>query len=137
MGIAALVLGIVGLLASLVPCVGMFAIPLTLLAVLFGALGLRRPKDGTQAPGRGMAIAGLVCGVLGTLIAIVYIYLYISVAPEIKKEFEKEMQRQEKKMEAERARLDNAGEKPDLEKPDTEKPDTEKPATPEPEKTGH
>jgi hypothetical protein len=124
----------------------MYAIPLTLLAVLFGALGLRRPKDGTQPSGRGMAIAGLVCGAVGTLIAICWIYLYISAGPEIKKgiqvELQKEMQRQEKKMEAEKARLDKAGEKPDTEKPDTEKPDTEKPgtekpATPDPEKKDH
>src|SRR6185295_2828473 len=110
MGIAALVLGIVGLVASFVPCVGMFAIPLTLLGVLFGALGLRQSRDGMPAPGRGMAIAGLICGAIGTLIASYWIYIYVTVGPELKKgfqeEFQKQMQRQERKLEAEKARLD-------------------------------
>jgi hypothetical protein len=132
MSIAALVLGIVGLVASFVPCLGMYAIPLTLLGVLFGALGLRRPKDGTPPSGRGMAIAGLICGAIGTLIAIYWIYVYVTVGPVLKKgiqdEFQKEMQRQEQKLEAEKARLDKAG-KPDVEKPATTDPagsDTEK-----------
>jgi hypothetical protein len=51
--IAALVLGIVGTVVALIPCLGMYAIPLTLLAVVFGALSIKREQ------GRGMAVAGL------------------------------------------------------------------------------
>jgi hypothetical protein len=71
MGIAALVLGIVGAVFSLVPCLGMYALPVTLLAVVFGALGMRKPE------GKGMAIAGLVCGMVGTCVACYWLWLYL------------------------------------------------------------
>lgn len=54
MHIAALVLGIIAILISLIPLLGMYAIPLAGLAILFGVLSLRKSK--------GLAIAGLVCG---------------------------------------------------------------------------
>ncbi len=68
MPVGSLVLGIVGLVLSLVPFFGMYALPLTLLAVLFGALGLK------SVTGRGVAIGGLICGILGTVIASWWIY---------------------------------------------------------------
>jgi apolipoprotein N-acyltransferase len=61
MGIAALVLGIIGLLISFIPFIGMYALPLTVLALIFGALGMRKKP-------RGLAIAGLVLGLLGSCI---------------------------------------------------------------------
>lgn len=73
MPIAALVLGIIGLVLSLVPCLGMYAMPLTVLAVILGALGMK------AATGRGMAIAGLVCGIIGTCVAGWWIYAYLTV----------------------------------------------------------
>jgi hypothetical protein len=81
MGIAALVLGIVGLLGSFVPCLGMYAIPFTVLAVLFGVVGVRPSRDPRAQSGRGMALAGLICGGIGTLIAAYWIYLYITIVP--------------------------------------------------------
>jgi len=71
MPIAALVLGIVGLVLSLVPCLGMYAMPLTLLAVILGVFGMK------AATGRGMAIAGLVCGIIGSCIAAWWIYAVV------------------------------------------------------------
>ncbi len=59
MGIAALVLGIIGLLLSFIPFFGMYALPLTVLAVLLGGFGMRKLP-------RGLATAGLVLGLLGT-----------------------------------------------------------------------
>jgi hypothetical protein len=73
MNIAALVLGIVGLLFSLVPCLGMYAIPLTVLAVIFGAIGMKKPV------GKGMAVAGLVCGLVGTAIGAYWLYAYLTL----------------------------------------------------------
>lgn len=55
--IAALVLGICSLLFS---WWGLATLAMVILAVTFGARGLSRP-------GRGMAIAGLVCGLAGGL----------------------------------------------------------------------
>lgn len=132
MAIAALVLGIVGLVCSFVPCLGMYAIPLTLLGVLFGALGLRAPKDGSPARGKGMAIAGLICGGIGTLIASYWIYVYVTVGPDLKREFEdgfrRELQEQERKLEEERNRADKAPAAPSAETGSDTGSDTEQPA---------
>jgi len=72
MNIAALVLGIVGLVFSFIPCLGMYALPITVLAVILGAIAMRQPK-------KGMAIAGLICGMLGTVIASYWLYVYLTV----------------------------------------------------------
>lgn len=58
MGIAALVLGIIGLLVSLVPFLGVVAFPLAILALIFGGLAIRAKAH------KGIGIAGLVTGLL-------------------------------------------------------------------------
>jgi hypothetical protein len=82
MNIAALVLGIVGLVFSFIPCLGMYALPITLLAVILGAIAMRQPK-------KGMAIAGLVCGMLGTLLAGYWLYVYLTVKDGVSDAFHK------------------------------------------------
>jgi hypothetical protein len=61
---AALVLGIVASCIGLIPILGIFALPCALLAIIFGAIGIRRNVK------RGFAITGLVTGVLGIVLAI-------------------------------------------------------------------
>ena len=58
MAVAALVLGIVGLLLPI----------LSVLALIFGGIGMSKANQG--ASGKGMAVAGLVLGILGTLVLI-------------------------------------------------------------------
>lgn len=84
MPIAALVLGIVGLLFALIPCLGMYALPLTVLAVIFGAVGMKK-----QA-GKGMAIAGLVCGIVGTAVAAYWLYAYLTLKNAVETEIEEQ-----------------------------------------------
>lgn len=79
MGVAALVLGIIGLLLSLIPLLGIYAAPLTVLAVILGIVGIRKPQ------GRGMAIAGLVCGVLGCIVVALWLLLFGRASSEITK----------------------------------------------------
>jgi len=66
LAIAALVLGIIGLLLSwlIVPAI------LSILAIIFGFLGRSKAKNQPHVGGTGMAIAGLVTGIIGVLIAI-------------------------------------------------------------------
>ena len=64
LGIAALVLGILGLLTSIFIVGG----ALGLIAIILGVMGLGRVKRG-QATNRGMAITGIVLGVLALIIA--------------------------------------------------------------------
>jgi DNA-directed RNA polymerase subunit RPC12/RpoP len=62
--VASLVLGIIGIPAG---C----TILVPLLAIVFGVIGYNQINNaGGEASGKGMAIAGIVCGVVGTLIGI-------------------------------------------------------------------
>lgn len=65
LAIAALVLGILGLIASPWPFGSYLAVLLSLLAVIFGIIAVRRPI------GKGMAIAGLILGGLALIISII------------------------------------------------------------------
>ena len=60
LAIAALVLGIVGAASWLLPICGL---PINILAVIFGAIGIKSSKQG-------MAITGLVLGSIGVLLGI-------------------------------------------------------------------
>ena len=61
--VASLVLGIIGIPAF---C----AVLPPILAIIFGIVGYNQvSKSGTEGGGKGMAIAGIVCGVIGCLIA--------------------------------------------------------------------
>lgn len=73
MAVASLVLGILSLLLffTIVP-----PFILGALAVIFGALGLSKAKQG--APNKGLALAGLICGGVGILAAIAFIALVVT-----------------------------------------------------------
>ena len=71
MGTAALVLGIIGLLLAFIPIIGMISWILTLLAILFGIIGLS--KRGSP---KGTAIAGLITGGLGLVVCIGWAILF-------------------------------------------------------------
>ena len=73
MAIASLVLGIIGV----IPCFwnGLFAI----IALVLGIIAVRKINAGTAAPdGRGMAIAGIVLGGIGTAITLLLLVLVVS-----------------------------------------------------------
>ena len=66
-----MVLGIIGLVFSFIPLFGFFfALPLGILAVVFGAVGLRRVSR-HEANNRGAAIAGLVTGLIALVIGLI------------------------------------------------------------------
>ena len=67
MAVASLVLGIVGLVISFIPCLGSYGLLLTLPGVVLGAIGLSSAAK-KNAP-KGLAIAGLVCSIIGSVIA--------------------------------------------------------------------
>jgi DNA-directed RNA polymerase subunit RPC12/RpoP len=63
--VAALVLGIIGIPAFI-------CFPVPILAIVFGGIGYNQVnKGGGEGGGKGMAIAGIVCGVIGCGIALV------------------------------------------------------------------
>lgn len=71
------VCGIVAAAISWVPLINVFALVLSIIAVAFGAVGLRRAnayaRDGYGPVGRGMAITGIVIGVIGLIFALIFI----------------------------------------------------------------
>ena len=75
LGIAALVLGILSIPAAFFVGAG---IVFGLLAIIFGIIGLRRVKA-RRADNKGMAIAGLITGIIGALLSIVVIALLVFV----------------------------------------------------------
>lgn len=64
---AALVLGIVAIVLS---CVLYISIPCGILAIVFGAIGLKSSK-------RGMSISGIVTGIIGMIISISIILILV------------------------------------------------------------
>jgi len=65
--VASLVLGIIG-----IPAACLFIPPV--LAVIFGIIGYNQvSKSGIEGGGKGLAIAGIVCGVIGCAISLYYI----------------------------------------------------------------
>ena len=68
MGIASMVLGIVGLVFSFIPCLGTYGIFLTVPGLVLGAVAIAKASKNGGA-GKGVAIAGLVCSIIGSVIA--------------------------------------------------------------------
>jgi hypothetical protein len=75
MATAALVLGILALITSFTVIGGVL---LGLLAIIFGIIGLRRANRGL-ALGRGRAIAGIILGLLGIVVAGLLIAVGVSL----------------------------------------------------------
>lgn len=69
MGTAALVVGVVALVLAALLIFFPIAFILGILAVIFGALGIRR-ADRDEANNKGHAIAGLVCGAVAFVLAV-------------------------------------------------------------------
>lgn len=69
MGTAALVVGVVALVLAVLLIFFPIAFVLGILAMIFGAFGIRRADRG-EANNKGHAIAGLVCGAVAFLLAV-------------------------------------------------------------------
>lgn len=65
MSIAALVCGIVGIVGSWIPLVSYFTLIPAILGVVFGSKGQKIAK--ATGEGKGLATAGLVLGIIGTV----------------------------------------------------------------------
>jgi hypothetical protein len=66
LGIAGLVLGIIAVVFSFVPCLGAYAVFPGALAIVLSAISISQANK-ANAP-KGLAIAGLVCSIVGTSI---------------------------------------------------------------------
>lgn len=98
LAIASLVCGILSLIICYIN--GLFGLP----AVICGHMAMKRTRPDSQPPrnGRGMAIAGLICGYIGiaiqtAIIAIIGFAVSNGGLDEFEKEFEKEMEKEMQK----------------------------------------
>ncbi|MBH5337256.1 DUF4190 domain-containing protein [Streptomyces pactum] len=72
MGTAALTVGIIGLVCGLTYFLWLFAIVLGILAIIFGSIGKGKAQRG-EANNAGSATAGIVCGIVGMVIPLIYL----------------------------------------------------------------
>jgi ABC-type transport system involved in cytochrome c biogenesis permease subunit len=77
MGIVALVLGIIGLLGSWIPCLNIFSVFFSVVAIILGAIAYSQAKKGNASTT--MPIIALILGVVGTIITIV-MYLFVAAS---------------------------------------------------------
>ena len=70
LGVAALILGIIGALSGIPMILFWLAGPLGVLALIFGLVGLSRAKKG-QATNKGVAVTGTILGALAIVLAVV------------------------------------------------------------------
>ncbi|MEU9121985.1 DUF4190 domain-containing protein [Streptomyces sp. NPDC048506] len=93
LGIAALILGIIGALSGIPMILFWLAGPLGLLALIFGLVGMSRAKKG-QATNKGVAITGTILGALAIVLAVVGVIVTVlavnKAVDEVHKEYEQQ-----------------------------------------------
>ncbi len=92
--IVALVTGIIGLVLSWIPGINLLSVILAIVAVITGVIGLR---NAALAGGRGMAVAGIITGVLGFLLALLILVGLANVVsdPAFRQELDRQLEEQQ------------------------------------------
>lgn len=72
LGTAGFVLGLVGLIFSPIPLVGVIAWPLVIVGLILSLIGLAKARKG-EATNKGLAVAGVVLSAIGLVICIVWV----------------------------------------------------------------
>lgn len=81
LSVAALVVGIAGLCLLLL--LGPLVVPVGIVAVILGVMGMRECDQKPDVTGRGMAIAGLVTGIIATVAGLVIVVFFLWIFQEI------------------------------------------------------
>jgi hypothetical protein len=79
LGLIGLILGILATVISFIPCLGVYAIFPGIVGIILSLIGLRQVK-------KGLAIAGLICSVVGTAVASWQIYEINKMSTELDQE---------------------------------------------------
>ena len=78
MGIASLVLGIVGLVFACIPCLWLWSLFLTVPGLILGLIGLSKAKKaGTP---KGSALGGVICSIIGIAISLIWLLIVVVFA---------------------------------------------------------
>ena len=89
LGTAGFVVGLIGLLLSFIPLVGVVAWPLVILGIIFSAVGISKAVKG-RATNKGLAITGLIVSIIGLVICIVWAFVVKTASDEINEEANRE-----------------------------------------------
>ncbi|MCE3227120.1 MAG: hypothetical protein K0S32_1671 [Bacteroidetes bacterium] len=73
MGIAGMILGIVAIIVSFVPCFGWWAIVLAVVGLVLSVVSMSQAKKAGAS--KGMAIAGMICSILAIIIGSIWVFL--------------------------------------------------------------
>jgi hypothetical protein len=89
LGTAGFVVGIIGLVLSFIPLIGVVAWPLVILGIIFSAIGISKASKG-RATNKGLAIAGLVVSLVGLLVCILWAAVWGKAANDVNEEANRE-----------------------------------------------
>lgn len=85
LGTAGFVLGLIGLIFSFVPIIGVVAWPLVILGLIFSLIGFLRGRSG-RATNKGLALAGMILSAIGLVICIVWTATTAKAADDLSKQ---------------------------------------------------
>ncbi|MEO6303921.1 MAG: hypothetical protein ABIP51_12190 [Bacteroidia bacterium] len=72
LGIAGMILGILAIILSFIPCFGIWAIVFAVIGVILSAISMSQASKAGVS--KGMAIAGLICSILAIIICCVWFF---------------------------------------------------------------
>ncbi len=78
LGVAALVMGIISFIVAFIPCVGLFALFTSAIAIVLGAIGLSQASK-SNSP-KGLMMGGLILGIIALFVAIAQVVLFAGLA---------------------------------------------------------
>jgi hypothetical protein len=85
LGTAGFVLGLVGMLFSFIPLIGVVAWPLVILGLIFSLLGYARTRS-KVATNKGLAITGAVLSIIGLVFCVLYVAVFTKAASDVSKQ---------------------------------------------------
>lgn len=86
LGIAGMILGIITVIVSFIPCLGMYALIPGVVGLIVSIISINQANK-AGAP-KGMAVAGLICSIIGCAIAGWQWYVIATAADKMKDAFE-------------------------------------------------
>ncbi|MCE3258759.1 MAG: hypothetical protein K0S12_400 [Bacteroidetes bacterium] len=80
LGIAGMILGIVAIIVSFVPCFGWWAVVLAVVGLVLSVVSMSQAKKAGAS--KGMAIAGMICSILAIIIGSIWIFIIAKATTE-------------------------------------------------------
>ena len=89
LGLTGFVLGVIGLVLSFIPLIGVVAWPLVILGIIFSSVGIAKAAKG-RATNKGLSIAGVVVSIIGLVVCILWAVVWKQAADEVNEEANRE-----------------------------------------------